>query len=149
KRRLRKQRLKDHLSARADFRRSNATRFFADENIEPWVVWLMRRNDLDVVTARELGTVGHDDQAVFSAAWRLKRVIVTHDFDFMNDTAFPFNRCPGVLILPDMGRNMMELGRIANTATLLLQRGDRIWNGTKIEVSRDRVLTVRTWEKDE
>src|SRR5262249_60115971 len=89
KRRLRKQRLKDHLSARADFRRSNATRFFADENIEPWVVWLMRRNDLDVVTARELGTVGHDDQAVFSAAWRLKRVIVTHDFDFMNDTAFP------------------------------------------------------------
>lgn len=84
----------------------------------------MRRNGLDVTTAQELDIVGHDDQAVFSAAWRLQRVIVTHDFDFMNDARFPFNRCPGVLILPDMGRNMMKLGEIANTATLLLQRGD-------------------------
>ena len=53
------------------------------------------------------------------------------------------------LVLPDLGPNMMKPGEVANSATLLLQRGDSLWNGTKIEVSLADILTVRTWEKDE
>jgi hypothetical protein len=85
----------------AEFRRARRTRFLADENIEPWAVHVMRRNRLDVLEARQLGLEQRDDPEVFAASWKLRRLLLTHDRDFLDDTRVPYNRCAGLMVLPE------------------------------------------------
>src|SRR5512147_2623067 len=87
-----------------ELRRARKTRFMTDANIEPWAVFVMRRNRLDVVNAHQANLVGKDDRAVVSAAWRARRLLVTHDTDFLDDRQFPYHRCAGVLVLPVFSR---------------------------------------------
>jgi predicted nuclease of predicted toxin-antitoxin system len=133
--------------ARSDWRRYPATRFVTDANFEPWGIYVMRYKRLDVMDAAVAGMRHIDDGAVFQRAWQLKRVLVTHDKDFLDDNLFPFNMCPGLLVLPTYGRVSMEFGNLLATATALISRGRELWYHTKVVARRDFVLRVRVWEK--
>ena len=78
-----------------DYRKSPVTRFITDANIEPWALHVMRYKHLDFLDCDSAGIRTFDDHAVFAEAWRLKRLLVTHDSDFLDDRQFPFSRCPG------------------------------------------------------
>jgi hypothetical protein len=67
----------------------------------------------------------------------------------LDDRRFPVNRCSGLLVLPDMGRQTMAFGRLVISATERVHKGSDLWFGTKIVASREGVLTVRTWERSE
>jgi hypothetical protein len=90
-----------------------------------------------------------DDQAVFSAAWRLGRLLVTHDSDFLDNRLFPFARCPGLLVLPTYGRVSTEFANLLAGACELVSKGGRLWLHTKIVAKRDFTVKVRTWEKSQ
>jgi hypothetical protein len=109
----------------------------------------MKRNQLDVLTTLNLGIMRRDDREVFATGWRHARLLVTHDTDFLDDRRFPVNRCPGLIVLPEFGREMMAFGRLMSAVTYLVHKGREIWFGTKITVTRDYVLTMRTWERAE
>ena len=85
--------------------------------MEPWALHVMRYKNFDVRDC-DLASLRHvDDQTVFATAWKLGRLLVTYDADFLDDRLFPFARCPGLLVLPSYGRN-----RACNLLTCLPER---------------------------
>jgi predicted nuclease of predicted toxin-antitoxin system len=123
------------------------TRFLLDANMEPWALYVMRYKQWDVRTSDFANVRRSDDQAVFSAAWKLGRLLVTHDRDFLDDRLFPFARCPGLLVLPTYDSVSMQFANLLAGACELVSRGARFWFHTKIVARRDFTVKVRTWEK--
>ena len=124
--------------ARGEYRRSAMTRFITDENIEPWALHVMRYKRLDFMDA-DAARIRHiDDRAVFRKAWQLKRFLITHDMDFLDDRLFPFSICPGLLVLPTYGRVSLEFGNLVSAATAMVNRGREMWFHTKIVARRGK-----------
>jgi hypothetical protein len=134
---------------RGEWRRLPKTRFLADANIEPWALYVMRYKKLDVRPSDFADVRYSDDQAVFAAAWRLGRLLITHDTDFLDDQQFPVSRCSGLLHLPIYGSVNIEFANLLAGACKLVSRGERLWFHTKIIARRDFTLRVRTWDKSD
>jgi predicted nuclease of predicted toxin-antitoxin system len=137
----------DRKKARSEWRGGKKTRFLADENIEPWALHVMRYKRFDVIGCDTANLRGVEDRQVFQKAWHLKRVLVTHDADFVNDGVFPLRKCSGLLVLPTYGAVSVEFGNLLAAAATLISRGENLWLHTKIEATRGWMLKVRTWEK--
>jgi predicted nuclease of predicted toxin-antitoxin system len=135
--------------ASSEWRKSKKTRFLADENIEPWALHVMRHRHFDVIDCDRAKFRGLEDRQVFRKAWQLKRVLVTHDADFLNDSQFPLRECAGLLVLPTYGAVCMEFGNLLASAATLISRGETLWLHTKINATRGWALKVRTWERSQ
>jgi predicted nuclease of predicted toxin-antitoxin system len=133
--------------ARGEWSRLSKTRFLMDANMEPWALHVMRYKNWDVKDSDFANVRRSDDQAVFAAAWRLGRLLITHDSDFLDDRLFPFERCSGLLVLPTYGSISMQYANLLAGASDLVSRGGRLWFHTKIVARRDFTVKVRTWEK--
>ena len=132
----------------AEVRRAPRTRFMTDENVEPWALFILRyRKKFDVIDCDEAHIRGRDDHAVFSAAWRLRRVLITHDEDFLDDSRFPFFRCSGLVVFPTFPRQSWTYAVLLQRALHLIGRGDRLWFHTKMIVNRDFRVISRVWLK--
>lgn len=59
-------------------------RFLADENIAPTVVFALRNAGHDVIDVKEQGWYGKPDKDLIAYTLREKRIIITHDKDFMD-----------------------------------------------------------------
>ena len=138
--------LKETLS---ELRNSPSTRFITDENMEPWALHVMPYKNLDVMDANTAGIRHLDDRAVFRKTWELKRLLITHDTDFLDDRIFPFSTCAGLLVLPTYGSISLEFANLLAGATALIRKGRSMWFHTKIVAKRDFSLKVRTWERTE
>src|SRR5271165_4899099 len=81
--------------ARSDWLKAKRTKFVADENMERWALYVMRYKNFDMISADQAGVRHLDDRQVFCRARQLRRVLVTHDADFLNDAVFPLQACSG------------------------------------------------------
>jgi len=57
-------------------------RWLTDESIHPEVVALLRSRGLDVLDVKEQGWHGRPDRELLDEAYRLGRIVLTHDGDF-------------------------------------------------------------------
>jgi predicted nuclease of predicted toxin-antitoxin system len=48
----------------------------------------------------DVGLSGRSGEEVLAFAWEEQRILLTHDFDFLDDSRFPFQRNPGLVVLP-------------------------------------------------
>lgn len=62
---------------------SNRICFHLDEQIDPAIALGLRRHGIDVTTTVEVGLRGQADEIQLKFASSQKRVLVTHDADFM------------------------------------------------------------------
>lgn len=62
---------------------SERIRFHLDENVDPDVARALRRQGIDVTTTVEMNLLGQSDEVQFELVLRQKRIIVTHDTDFL------------------------------------------------------------------
>ncbi|MBK7893441.1 MAG: DUF5615 family PIN-like protein [Anaerolineaceae bacterium] len=62
---------------------SDSIRFHLDENVNPVVALALRRYGIDVTTTVEANLRSSNDEAHLAYAQQEKRVIVTHDDDFL------------------------------------------------------------------
>src|SRR3974390_3891698 len=76
------------------------TRFLIDESLGPGVARYLRDAGFNSTFVGDVGLTGRSDEDVFAYAWAEKRMLWTHDRDFLDDTRFPEHRNPGVVILP-------------------------------------------------
>jgi hypothetical protein len=127
--------------------RAPKTRFLMDENMEPWAAYVMRCKHFDVWQSDIANLRCRDDRTVFAAGWRLGRLLVTHDTDFLDDRLFPFSSCSGLLLVPTYGPVSMEFANLLAGACELVSKGSKMWFYTKIVAKRDFTVKVRTWEK--
>ena len=72
-------------------------RFLVDENAGIEVTKILQGSGYNAEFVADLGLRGRSDEDVFAVAWKDRRVIVTHDADFMDNNRFPHNRNPGVI----------------------------------------------------
>lgn len=56
--------------------------FLADENIHPAVIAFLRSEGSDVLSVRECGLSGRDDESILAHAVSEQRTVPTHDADF-------------------------------------------------------------------
>jgi hypothetical protein len=134
---------------RQELRRAAKTRFLADENIEPWALYILRYLKYDVIDCRHANISGRDDRDVFAAAWRLRRVLLSHDADYLDDNRFPFARCAGLVVFPTFPKQSWHYALLLQRTLNLIRKGDRLWLHTKIIVGRDFKVAVRTWNMRE
>jgi hypothetical protein len=114
-------------------------RILVDESLGEGVARFLRDRGCNVVYAREAGLAGMGDEAVAAYAWREKRMIWTHDRDFLNDALVPEHRNPGVVVLPGGGD---EEG--LRTALTVFDRGGQLWAKSKSVVGANGEMTIRS-----
>jgi len=129
------------------WRTARKTRFLVDENLGPEVTELLRSWDPSVTDVFEEGLVGRSDEDVFAFAWREKRVLLTHDDDFLDDARFPEHRSPGVVILRGAGGNSANLAYALGMVRAFMERMPEVWRGDKITIHGDEMI-VRTRDFD-
>lgn len=118
-------------------------RFLVDETLAGLGTEVLTGIGYNTVEVAQVGLTGHSDEDIFAFAWREKRLIITQDRDFLDDRRFPFNRNPGVLILP--GGPVDGGGFIAalRTAVNLVGRYHRLFEGQKIVFGEGREIAIR------
>ena len=119
-------------------------RLLVDENAGPEVAEFLRGGGFNVKYVGEFGLCGHPDEDVFAVAWREKRVLVTHDEDFLNDQRFPPNRNPGVIrIGPGAdGRDQEGLRKCLFVGTAIGEDIGTWYVGKKIDFTSRDFFTV-------
>lgn len=56
---------------------------YADENIEEAIIQGLRRREIKVISSREEGFIGKDDEFHLQRAKQIGAVVLTHDTDFL------------------------------------------------------------------
>lgn len=107
----------DKAAAR-DFMRQRGRRakFYADEDVDDSIVYVLRHKGYDVKSARERGLVRHADDFHFKRAAKLKCVLLSHDRDYLDHDRFPLSRTWGVCIV-DVDR--ADIGQLARALEVI------------------------------
>jgi predicted nuclease of predicted toxin-antitoxin system len=117
-----------------------ASRFLVDENLGPELAPTLRNLGYNAADIYALNLNGRSDEDVFAAAWRERRILLTQDRDFLDDRRFPRHRNPGVVVLP--AQNDGALINALVYALALVRQGRELWEGVKMVVCEDGILTV-------
>jgi predicted nuclease of predicted toxin-antitoxin system len=96
--------------ARTNWLTAKQSKFFVDENRGREVTAFLREKKLNVRDVFEEGLVGRSDEDVMAFAWRTRCILLTHDRDFLDDSRFPEDRNPGVIVLPGGDGNQTAMG---------------------------------------
>ncbi len=125
----------------ADFKRK--ARILVDESLGEGVADYLRKRGYRALFVKDVGLSGRSDEEVFAYAWRDKRMVWTHDRDFLDDARFPEHRNPGVLVLPggDGDQHAMAVGIL--TALAVFGRGKETWGQTKSTISPLGEMSIR------
>jgi predicted nuclease of predicted toxin-antitoxin system len=70
-------------------------RFHLDEQVDPDIAHALHRYGIDVTTTNEVGLRTYSDRAQLEFSCRERRVIVTHDTDFLRIAQQDYNH-PGI-----------------------------------------------------
>src|SRR5262249_60890037 len=70
-------------------RRAKRSRFLIDESLGSGCIEFFQHYGMNAVDVWQVGLVGRDDPAVFAFAWKQRRILLTHDEDFLDDRLFP------------------------------------------------------------
>ena len=123
------------------------TRFLVDEALGQEVANYLEEKGYNAMFVDKAGLTGHSDEDVFAYAWRERRVLLTHDHDFLDDTRFPEHRNPGVIVLPGGGGDRYALGFAIGVVMTVFGMAPSIWEKSKITVNGD-YITIRNRDED-
>ena len=122
-----------------DFNRK--PKYFVDESLGAGTTALLRKWGCNVRDVHDVGIAGQPDENVFQYAQRNRRIVLTHDDDFINNAIFPLKGCHGIAIFPfgDGG----ESGFLKALAHFISgTSGAGFMFQTKIKIGEDSTWTV-------
>lgn len=120
-------------------------KYLVDECLGELAAQVLRHLRHNVKYGPEVGL--RTDEEVFACGWRERRVILTHDRDFLNDRRFPFSRNPGVIILPGAYGSDVPLRRALASVLGMFSAFANIWPNAKISIDAQNIWTVRTYHR--
>ena len=125
-------------------RKTRRTKFLVDENLGEGTAQALRGVwNANVEYAPHIGLEAKDDAAVFAYAWRKKRVLLTHDRGFLNDSRFPENRNPGVVVLPGGSGEMERFWDALHHTMQLVGRNPEEWRGAKVTIGANGEVAIK------
>jgi predicted nuclease of predicted toxin-antitoxin system len=121
------------------------TRFYADENIEQYLIDYIRDQGFRVDSATELGLSPRDDKFHLQEARHRKAILLTKDTDFLDHRRFAFHNLKdtGIVILrtKDNPENRLNYGYML---VCLLDEvgtsGTQNLSGLKIEIKGPKII---------
>lgn len=121
------------------------TRFYADENIEEYLVQYIRHEGYRVDYAIELGYSGRDDSFHLQEAKHRKAVLLSRDLDFLNHKTFPFHILNDTAIVviarEQKGAYDINFGFVlVNLFTHVTPSGNKNLYGLKIELRGSKAI---------
>ena len=135
----------------SDFKRkfeSNA-RFLVDESVGINAARLIRDRGWNVCYVEDLDLLDRSHEAVLAFARREQRILLTHHFDFLDDSRFPFHRNPGLVILPPVTGSTLGFTDAINGVLGLIGPYSKAYRGFKIRIAEDGVWTIRRFNTEE
>jgi len=120
-------------------------RFYADENVEQYLVDYIRNHGFHVDSAQELGLSPRDDTFHLQEARRRKCVLLTKDTDFLDHKRFPFQNLKdtAVVVLRTEDKPQSKLNYGYMLICLLEEigaSGNRNIQGLKVEVRGPKMI---------
>jgi predicted nuclease of predicted toxin-antitoxin system len=105
---------------------ARTVRFHLDEMCDPRIACGLRQRGIDITTASDAGLLGKPDETHLHSATLEKRVIVTHDADFLRLHAQGHQHA-GIVYCPQQDCSLGEMIRLL-TLIWELVRADEICN---------------------
>jgi predicted nuclease of predicted toxin-antitoxin system len=118
-------------------------KFYADEDIEPVLIEILRDLDFDITSAREVGMVHRDDTDHYGYARQQGRMLLSHDQGYLNDLTFPLTQHPGAVVLaikPLTRETISDAFYLLRTVVLPYRE---LWRGAKILIHKHLEMTIR------
>lgn len=123
-------------------------KFYTDDNIELFIVEILRDLGLKVITAAEAGLSGRDDAEHRDLARKKNLVLLTKDQDFLDDRKHPPDRCPGIIVFNTGSWTRETLTDALFMVKAVFRPYRDIWKGTKTLLSQDHTMAMWMWEHD-
>lgn len=123
-------------------------RFLVDESVGMETAKLIRDRGWDVRYMDDLDLLDRSHEAILAFAWREQRILLTHHFDFLDDSIFPFHRNPGLVILPPATISIIGLAEAINAVLALIGPYFKAYRGYKIRITKDGVWTIRRFSAE-
>lgn len=125
--------------------RLGKARFYADGNIEAYLVDHIRNSGYKVYYANELGFKPRDDRFHLQEARRRKCILLTRDGDFLDHRRYPFGdlKDTAIVILrsEDRGHADLDCGyMLVSLFDEIAASGNRNLYGLKIELQGSRII---------
>lgn len=79
-------------------------------------------------------------------AWRERRILLTHDVEVLDESRFPFQHNPRLVVLP---RRTLGLADAINGVLALIGPYFKACRGYKIRITEDGVWTIRRFNVKE
>ena len=102
-------------------------RFHLDENADPDIALALREHGIDVSTTPGKNLLSASDETQFEFIKREKRIIITHDRDFLRLASKDFNH-PGIIYCPfekySLGKIIVHCIALHNNATAEEMKGN-------------------------
>jgi len=134
----------------SDFNRKfeSKARFLVDESVGMDAVRLIQDRGWNVCYVDDVGLSGRSDEEVLAFAWEEQRILLTHDFEFLDDSRFPFQRNPGLVVLPGGTDSTVGLADAINGVLALIGPYSEAYRGYKIRITEDGVWTIRRFSTE-
>ncbi len=118
----------------SDFNRKfeSKARFLVDESVGMDAVRLIQDRGWNVRYVDDAGLSGRSDEEVLAFAWGEQRILLTHDFEFLDDSRFP-----------------LGLAEAINAVLALIGPYSEAYRGYKIRITEDGVWTIRRFNTKE
>lgn len=84
----------------AGFSYLRRAKYFVDENLGEGTTQFLRHLKANVTDVWEQGLVGRGDDAVWRFCQKQRRILLSHDDDFLNEKFFPIRKSHGYVVLP-------------------------------------------------
>jgi predicted nuclease of predicted toxin-antitoxin system len=135
----------------SDFNRKfeSKARFLVDESVGMDAVRLIQDRGWNVRYVDDVGLSRRSDEEVLAFAWEEQRILLTHDFEFLDDSRFPFQRNPGLVVLPGGTDSTVGLADAINAVLALIGPYFKAYRGYKIRITEDGVWTIRSFSTEE
>ena len=135
----------------SDFNRKfeSKARFLVDESVGMDAVRLIQDRGWNVRYVDDVGVLGRSGEEVLAFAWKEQRILLTHDFEFLDDSRFPFQRNPGLVVLPGGTDSTVGLADAINGVLALIGSYSKAYRGYKIRITDDGVWTIRSFNTEE
>ncbi len=124
-------------------------RFLVDESVGINTARLIRDRGWNVRYVEDLRLLDGSHEAIFAFARKEQRILLTHHFDFLDDSRFPFHRNPGLVILPPVTCSTLGFTDAINGVLELIGPYSKAYRGFKIRIAEDGVWTIRRFNTEE
>jgi len=135
----------------SDFSRKfeSKARFLVDESVGMDAVRLIQDRGWNVRYVDDVGLSGRSDEEVLAFAWEEQCILLTHDFEFLDDSRFPFQCNPGLGVLPGGTDSTVGLTDAINGVLALIAPYSKAYRGYKVRITEDGVWTIRSFNTEE